>query len=496
MLFVIFLRLLSNQATEILMARVFSFFGLALLLVVGASACSSHETWPQFRGVNGSARSESWQKLPEKLGPNTNVVWKVALPPGHSSPIVFGERIYLAGVRDERLVTLGVDRRNGDIVWEAEAPYDSLEKIHGVGSHAQATPVTDGERVISLFGSAGLLCYDTKGEPLWQQRMGPFNTDFGAGTSPIIVDDFVIVCQDHDTGSFIAAFDKRTGEQVWKTGRSEFRRSYCTPVITEDRGKKQIVVASTLRAVGYDLATGREVWTVRGLARAACASPGLAKDGTVYLASFAGGGEPGARISVPPFEEFEKIHDTDKNGTIEESEIDKKDPIGRRFSQVDADKTGRITREEYEFFRGLFDKSRNVLMAVKPGGEGDVTRTRVVWEFTRNVPLVASPVYAAGHVFTVKDGGIVMSLDASTGKLVKRKRIEASGSYYSSPVVGDGKLYLLNEDGQLSVINAEGEWRVLSTDDFGEPIYATPAIVDGKIYLRTMGHLYCFGLSG
>ena len=136
-----------------------------------------------------------------------------------------------------------------------------------------------------------------------------------------------------------------------------------------------------------------------------------------------------------------------------------------------------------------------MVVAIKPGGAGDVTNSRVSWEFTKSVPFVASPLSVGGHVFLVKDGGILTALEAASGKPKRVKRLPATGAYYSSPVAGDGKVYLLNERGRLTIISAVGNWKVLSTANFGEDTYATPAILNGRIYLRTVGHLYCFGHS-
>jgi outer membrane protein assembly factor BamB len=450
------------------------------------------ESWPQFRGVNGSAKSVSQAKLPTKIGPKTNVAWKTALPPGHSSPVVFGDQIYLTAVRESKLVTISLLRSTGAILWEKEAAHDGLEEIHTIGSHAQPTPATDGKRVVSFFGSCGLFCYDTEGNLLWQRRMGPFNNDFGAATSPMIVDDWVVLCQDHDTGSFLMAIDKTTGKTVWKTDRSEFPRNFCTPVIAEVKGRKQIVVAATLRVVGYDFQTGKEVWTVRGIARAACASPGLGDDGTLYFASYAGGGEPGSRIQIEPFQSVAKTRDTNKNGQLEKDELEGGGPIHRRFTQVDRDNTNTVSEAEWEYFRKLFKTSRNSVVAIKPGGQGDVTKSHVQWEFTKFVPFIASPVSAGECLFNIKDGGILTSLDLKTGQATKTQRLDGTGAYYSSPVFGDGKVYLVNMKGELAVVSATKDWQVLSTSEFGEEVYATPAIVDGSIYLRTSGHLYCF----
>lgn len=466
---------------------------IVLAAAIGQVRSSVAEPWPQFRGPHGAARSTSAAGLPSEIGPDKNVVWKVPLPAGHSSPIVFGEHVYLTTIEGGTLATLALDRASGKVLWTAKAPHKGLEKIHRIGSHAQATPAADGQRVVSFFGSSGLFCYDTSGKPLWHRPMGPFNNDFGAAISPIIVDDWVILCQDHDTDSFLMALDKRTGETVWHTDRSEFPRNYCTPVIVDGDGQKQIVIAGTLRVVGYDLASGKEQWTVRGIARAACSSPGLADDGTVFIASWAGGGEPGERIQVDAFDGVAARRDKNNNGTLEADELEEGGAIHRRFSQVDRDKTGTITRQEYEYFRSLFDKSRNVVVAIKPGGRGDVTDSHVAWEFSKFVPFIASPLCVGGTVFLVKDGGILTSIDARTGQPIKTKRLPATGAYYSSPVSGDGKVYLLNERGRATVISATGNWQVLSTSDLGEDTYATPAIVDGRIYLRTAGHLYCFG---
>lgn len=465
-----------------------------LLLFVAAAAPAAD--WPQFRGPNGAGRATDTQSLPAEIGPGKNVLWKVELPPGHSSPVVIGDRVYVTAVRDgKKLVTIALDRATGKPLWEAAAPNKTLEKVHKIGSHAQSSPAADGERVVSFFGSCGMFCYDRDGKLLWDRPMGPFKNDFGAGSSPILVGDWVILAQDHDQDSFLEAIDKRTGKTVWKTDRSEFLRGYCTPVLWEDpkTKTKQIVVAGTLRVVGYDLATGKEVWTVRGISRTVCASPAVGDDGRLYIAGWSAGGDEGARIEVAAFDSVIEEIDKNTNGKLEANELPK-GPIQERFTQVDVDKDGSITKEEYERFRGLFRKSQNVVLAIRPGGKGDITDTHVAWRNAKQVPFCASPLQAGGVVYTVKDGGFLSSLDAKDGKLIKRDRLgSGSGSYYASPVVGDGKVYLLSERGKLTVVSAVKEWEELASADFKEDVYATPALVEGKIYLRTAGHLYCFG---
>lgn len=448
--------------------------------------------WPQFRGIGGSGIATTADKLPTEIGPDKHVLWKVELPPGHSSPVLVGSKIFVTAVRDGKLFTLGLDRTTGKTLWEREAPHDKLEDIHRIGSHAQSTPVADEKHVVSFFGSSGLSCYDHAGKLLWQKRMGPFNNSFGAGSSPILIDGRVILRQDHDTDSFLMSFDVKTGDVLWKIDRSEFPRNYCSPVFWNADGRRQIVMAATLRVVGYDFDTGQELWTVRGISRTVCMTPVVGDDGVLYLAGWAAGGDENEPIQIAPFDEAITAVDADGNKTIEESEL-KEGPVLQRYSQVDRDKDGHITRKEYEFFRGLLEQGKNQILAIEPGAKGEATATNVRWRQTKLVPFCASPLHYRGLVFTVKDGGIFQALDARTGKPTKQGRLEASDDYYASPVAGDGKVYVIDVQGRLTVISAQDKWTILHTANLGDDAYATPAIVDGRIYLRTSRHLYCFG---
>ncbi len=469
--------------------------GIAALVMVALTAGALASDWPQFRGPGGSGRPSEDAPLPAGLGPGTNVLWKTALPPGHSSPVVVGDRVYLTAVRQKRLVTLALDRRTGKLLWERESPARALERVHKIGSHAQPTPAADREGVVSFFGSAGLFCYGRDGTLRWHVALGPFRNDFGAGSSPVLVGGRVLLCQDHDQDSFLLALDRRTGKTLWKTDRSEFLRGFATPVIWEVGGRKQVAVAGSLRVAGYDLQTGKEVWTVRGLARTICATPVVGDDGRLYVSGWAAGGDPGAAIAVEPFDDAAKALDRNGNGKLEPAEL-AGHPFGERFTQVDTDGDGAVSRAEYERFRRLFREGRNAVLAIGPGGAGEVTATHVAWANRRQVPFCASPLYYRGLLYTVKDGGLLACLDPRDGRPLKFARLPDAGSYYSSPVAGDGKLYVVNESGSLAVVRAGRDWEVLSSSEFGERVYATPAIADGRIYLRTSGHLYCFGVAG
>jgi outer membrane protein assembly factor BamB len=449
--------------------------------------------WGQFRGPNATGKAERDDKLPDEIGPEQNVIWKRELLGGHSSPAIFGDRIYLTAEDKDKLLTLCLDRQTGRQLWQAEAPHAELEKIHETASHVTPTPATDGKVVVSFFGSCGLFAYDMDGHPLWHVSMGPFKNDFGSGSSPILVEDRVILCQDHDTDSFLMAVDKLTGDLLWKVDRSEFPRNYCTPVIWEVAGRKQVVVAATLRIVGYDFETGDEIWTVRGVARIVNMTPVVGDDGVLYAACWSPGGDDTDRIETGPFDDILKDCDADKNGQITSSEAPE-GPVKQRFSQIDRDKDGQITRAEYESMRRVFESARNVVVAVKPGGKGDITDTHVLWKYARQIPYCPSPVLYSGQLFMIKNGGVLAVVDAKTGRPLKEGRISATGEYYASPVAGDGKIFTLSQQGQLTVLDSGPGWREISSADFGEKAYASPAIVDGRIYLRTSGHLYCFGL--
>lgn len=452
------------------------------------------EPWPQFRGPNASGISREALALPGEIGPSKNLLWRTPLPPGHSSPAVHDGRIYVTGTDGKRLFTLGLDGVSGAVVWSAEAPHDRLEIVHSRGSLAQPSPATDGERVVSFFGSAGLLCYDTSGKPLWQVPLGPFKNEYGAASSPIIVGDTVILAQDHDEASFLLAVDKTTGRQIWKTDRAEFPRGFSTPVIWDNGGKRQVVVAGTLRLVGYNLNSGEEAWSVRGIARVIDTTPTIGDDGILYGAFWSPGADGSDKIKVPSFAEAIARGDKNRNGVLDADES--ADPaVKTRFPQVDRDKDGKITEIEYTSMAEIFDAVRNVALAVKPGGEGDITSTHVLWRQDRMLPYTPSPLVQKGVFYMVKNGGILSSLDAKTGKVIKQGRVSGTGEYFSSPVAGDGKLYMLSVDGVATVVTEEGEWRELSHGAFDEPAFSTPAISGGRIYLRTEKALYCFGAA-
>lgn len=448
------------------------------------------DDWHQFRGPGASGISDSTKPLPVHVSRDEGVVWKTALPTGHSSPAIHGDRIFVTGVEGQDLVTMGLDRSSGAVLWKKSVPWDTLEKFHTTGSLAQSSPATDGNIVISFFGSSGLHAFDRDGNLLWSQRMGPFRNDFGAGSSPIIDGDRVVLVQDHDLDSFIAVFDKHTGKELWRRDRSEFLRNYATPVIWNVDSKKQIVVLATLRIVAYDLETGDEIWSVGGVSRIINMTPVIGDDNTLYAACFSPGNEGDDRVTPLTIDELFAA-DSDQNGTIEESEFPEH-PFKGRFSQLDRNKDEHLTKAEYEVTSRPHAEGRNVVMAIRPGGTGDITKTHVQWEHLRQIPYCPSPLYYRGALFMIKNGGILTVLKANTGEVLKQKRLRATQDYYASPVAGDGKVYLMNVNGELTVLDAD-TWEELHTTALEGDAHATPAIADGRLYVRVGETLYCFG---
>lgn len=463
---------------------------LFTLTIVVSAVATLRADWNQFRGPAGRGVADDAASLPVDIGPGSrHLVWKSPVPKGHSTPVVHGDRIFLTGLDGKSLRTFAVNRLDGKIVWSAEAPYEKLESVHRIGSHATPSVATDGEIVISMFGSSGLFCYDVDGKQLWHRPMGPFNNNFGAASSPLLVDDRIVMVQDHDTGSFLAVYDKSTGDEIWKAERPNSRRNYSTPCIWTVNGKRQIVVAGSAHVGAYDFETGDLIWTVRGVSRVVNTTPVVGDDNRLYVACTGG-----QESEQPVFADLLKTSDANENALLEADELPKS-PIKSFFSQFDRDANGTLDETEYNSIRDIFSLSETVAMAIRPGGAGDITDTHVDWKQSQSIPRNASPLYYKGVVFLVADGGIATSLDVQTGEIIHRGRLSNTGKYYSSPAVGDGKLYIIGERGHLTVVSAQGDWEQLTESEFGEDVYASPAISHGCIYVRTVSHLYCFKQS-
>ncbi len=386
-----------------------------------------------------------------------------------------------------------MSRTDGHELWRTAAPAQKIEATHRIGSPAAPTPCTDGKLVYAYFGSFGVLAYDWNGKEVWRKPLPAPVVEFGTGASPILADGKLIIVADQDVGSFLLALDAKTGAEAWRVHRSEFRRSFSTPLVWKHDGLEELIVAGSLWVRSYDLKDGKQRWSARGMARVSNASP-VAADGLLFVSSWNVGGDEDDRVVMEPFDAFAAVNDTSKDGILIRDEFPK-GPVKDRFSQMDADKDERVTRAEYEMMRSMFAEAANQLFAIKPGGSGDITDTHVVWQVSKHLPYVSSPVVANGRVFTMKNGGLASCYDARSGSpIYQAERVEAPGDYYSSSATADGRIYVTSQRGTVVVIDtASDTLKVLARNELHAAIFASPAIVDGVIYLRTDKHLFAFG---
>ncbi|MBI3413884.1 MAG: PQQ-binding-like beta-propeller repeat protein [Verrucomicrobia bacterium] len=464
---------------------------LFVATLLNANSLHAESNWPQFRGPNGSGIAADG-KPPIHFGLTTNLIWKTNLPPGNSSPCIWSDRIFLTAFADGKLETLCLDRRDGKILWRQTAPTEKTEPTHRLGNPATPTPATDGRRVYVYFGSFGLLAYDFAGKEVWRKPLATPVVEFGTSASPILAGEMVILVCDQDLGSYLLAVESATGKTIWKTDRAEFRRSFATPFVWRHGGGEELIVPGSLWLKSYNLKDGSERWTVRGTSRVACSSP-VAGDEMLFSASWNVGGDASDRITMPSFDEFAAEHDTNKDGVLSRDEIPA-GPIRDRFNQIDLNKDGLATPEEWKNMAEMFAKAGNALLAIRPGGRGDITATHVTWSSTRSLPYVSSPLFYEGRLYTMKNGGLASCYDAKTGKaFYQDERVGAPGDYYSSAVAAAGNIYVASQNGVIVVLGAGEKFEMLARTDFGEQIMATPAIVDGKIYVRTEKQLCAFG---
>lgn len=471
-------------------------FAISLLLFfMLPRAISASDDWKQFRGPNGSGVS-SETNLPVEFGPEKNVIWKTPLPPGHSSPVLAGDRIFVSAHEGEmKLLVLSLDRAGGKIVWRREILKPRAQKLHKSNSPASPSPVTDGRNVYAFFTDFGLISFDRDGKERWKLPLGPFNNPFGMGSSPILAGNLLLLNCDSESDSFFLAVDKNTGKVKWRVERPDATRGFSTPVLFQPaKGGLQALVAGSLRMSAYDVATGKEIWFIRGLTWQIKPTPVLGRD-MLYILGWAGGADPGQQENIAPFEEVLKTADLDKDGWISRDEAP--DPKMRNaWIDFDLDRDGRLNARDWQAYRDRRAVQNGVLayrIDLQKEMRGDLTESHFLWRYQKALPNTPSPLLYENVLYLMKEGGILTALNPTTGEVLKQGRLrEAPGDYYTSPVAADGKLYTVSEEGKVTVLKAGREWEVLATNDLDDLCHATPAIVDGKIYLRTRGMLYCF----
>lgn len=447
------------------MNRMSRFFMALALVFVGTAAVVAQTNWPQFRGPGAAGVSEGGPAPASFDGAKaTNLKWKTAIPGlGHSSPVTWGNKIFIttavssaakdetrfglygdvAPVKDDPKHTWKVyalDSQTGKILWERVAS-EGMPKVkrHPKSTHADSTPVTDGKYLIALFGSEGLFCYDLKGKLLWKQDLGVLDSgwfydpdyQWEHGSSPIIYKNLVIIQADVQKNSYIAAYDIKTGKQVWKTVRDEIS-SWGTPTVYEGKTRAELIANGSKAVRGYDPMTGKELWRL----------------------------SPNSEITTPtPFVAHDLIFVTSGYAPIQ--------PIYAIKPGANGDISLKDGKESNEF---------------------------IAWSKKRGGPYMPTPVVYGDHFYTCSNQGVLTAYNALTGERVYQERLGGKGgAFTASPIASDGKIYLSSEDGDVFVVKAGAKYELLATNPVGEVMMATPAMSGGVFIVRGVKHLFAFG---
>jgi outer membrane protein assembly factor BamB len=475
----------NNKIETSVRNRVFIFAlpCLLSLLIVGRADAQ----WTRFRGPNG-AGIDSSVGYPVEFSPTKNTLWKTTVPYGQSSPVVVGNRLYGTASEGERLITFCLDTRTGRELWRRELRRDRAQEAYKANDPASPTPAADASGVVAFFSDFGLVSYKNDGQARWTYCLGPFKNFYGMSGSPIIERGMVVLVCDQQSGSFVIALDRLTGRLRWKTERPGAMIGWSTPMVFRPAAKSaELIVLGSTRLDAYDLASGAQRWWLPVASAGAMGTP-LAQGDTLMISTL-GSNEP----ALPTFASMLSKYDKDKDERLSLEEFRGDPELGEHFGWIDENDDKIIVAEEWNKMRA-FDVGEWGAIAVQPGGaRGQLNASAVRWRFQKNIPYIPTPLLYQGVYYMVKTGGIITSLDPATGKLLKQGRSPgALGEYYASPVAADGKVFLANTEGKLTVLKAGAEWEVLAVNDLNEEISATPALSEGRVYVRTRGALYCF----
>lgn len=395
--------------------------------------------WPQFRGPQGDGHSDA-RNLPLKWSESENVVWKTEIHDrGWSSPVIFGKQVWLTTATKDghKLYALCIDRDTGRIIrdiklFDVERP----QYAHPFNTYASPTPVIERGRVYVTFGSPGTACIDTNTfKVLWQRRDLECNHFRGAGSSPILFRNLLIMNFDGSDHQFVIALDKRTGKTVWQTRRSiefrdiepdgkiaadgDFRKAFATPHVALINGRWELISLGSKAAYSYDPFTGKELWRVEEREQHSASTRPVIGHGMIFY------------------------------------------PTGFSAGQ---------------------------LFAVRTGGNGLITDSHIAWKVKRGIPNKPSILLIDDLIYVINDTGIASCIEAKTGEIVWQKRI--GGEYSASPVYADGKIWLFSEDGKATVIRTGRSFELLAENQLDDGFLSSPAIAGKAFYLRTRTHLY------
>ncbi len=434
------------------MTRFIRFTSILAFLAASASLAGA-ENWPQWRGP-GSQGISTEAQLPTEWSATRNVAWKTELPAGHSSPIVWGDRIFVtsavegdvvpgakavghmvegqvwvhpdsvAADRKHTLKVLALDARTGKVLWDRTAYEGTVfDARHRRSSFAGPTAVTDGKMVYAYFGPEGLYAYDFSGRLAWKVVERFKTLGLGTGTSPVMFENLVIIQRDEDEGkeSVVAAYDKLTGKEIWKQPRP-VQISWSTPVLVKTAAGTELVTNGTELVIGYDPATGKELWRTTGVESNAIHTPLVGKGLVIVTAGY-----PAKKV-----------------------------------------------------------------IAIRPGAVAD--RKRVAWEYAKGTGYVLSNLLYGDFVYLLTDNGIVTCLDAETGAIkYEGGRPPVPSHFMGSPVAFGGFIAMTSEAGETFMLKAGPVHEIVTTNTVDEPVYSSLAIANGRIYIRGEKHLFAIG---
>ena len=420
-----------------------SAFVLALLATAfGGGSRAGAANWPSWRGdVQGSGIS-SETNLPLEWSDTKNIRWSVKLPErGNSTATVWGERVFVtqAVTAEKKRTLMCFHRSDGRLLWQQGVVYAERERTQPNNPYCSASPVTDGERVIASFGSAGLVCYDMDGRELWRRDLGKLDNEWGNASSPVIFEDLCFHYHGPTEHASLLALDKKTGKTVWKFDEPAWDTAdrtdgfkgkpngiigtWSTPIVIRAGLHDELVMTFPMEARGFDPRTGRELWRCGGLSPLVYTSPIFGADIVVGMGGY-------------------------YCNTI----------------------------------------------AVKPGGSGDVTATQRVWNQVRSKVGIGSGVIKDGYVYHVQSSGAATCLKLTTGELVWEQKPQGVGSHassWSSMVLAGDRLYYPNQSGDVVVLKASPKFEQLAVNPLKEPTNSSLAVSDGDIFLRTETTLWC-----
>ena len=401
-------------------------------LLLGFAVSVAADNWPAWRGptMNGYSAEKN---LPVKWSATENVTWKLTLPgPGNSTPIVWGERVFITQSLDpagQQRAVMCFNRRDGKLLWQRSIPFVGKETTHKDNPYCSASPVTDGKRVIASMGSAGVVCYDFDGKQLWYTSLGKFEHIWGNAAAPALYKDLVILNCGPGERTFLIALNKRTGKEVWrvdepggKFGRapSEWLGSWSTPIIASIKGRDEVIVSWSGAVKSYDPRTGKLLWTCTGLTALVYTSPLVTQEVIVAMSGFGGS-----------------------------------------------------------------------WIGIETGGNGDITATKRLWRNERATQRIGSGVIIGNHVYIANAPGTLQCTELKTGKTLWNERL--GGGSWSSLVYADGRLYVVNRAGETHVVAAKPTFEPIARNPLDEPTQASIAVSDGQLFIRTHESLWCIG---